>query len=134
MDGVDELRGVVVLGATNRPGAIDPALRRPGRFDRLVYVPPPDAAARAALFAHELGGKPVSPDLDFASLAEMTDGCSSADIANLCNAVAIEAAKETIRTGLPRQISTARLRELIARTPSSIKPEEIAFFETFRGR
>jgi len=134
MDGLDELKGVVVLGATNRPDAIDPALRRPGRFDRLVYVPPPNAAARAALFAHELRGKPLSQDLDFTSLANMTDGYSSADIANLCNAVAIEAAKETIRTGLRQQISTPRLQELIARTPSSIKPEEIVFFDTFRGR
>jgi transitional endoplasmic reticulum ATPase len=134
MDGVDELKGVVVLGATNRPDAIDPALRRPGRFDRLVYVPPPDASARQALFAHELRGKPLSQDLDFALLAKLTDGYSSADIANLCNAAAIEAAKETIRTGQRQQISTPQLQELIARTPSSIKPGDIVFYETFRGR
>jgi transitional endoplasmic reticulum ATPase len=134
MDGVDELKGVVVLGATNRPEAIDPALRRPGRFDRLVYVPPPNAAARAALFAHELHGKPLSQDLDLPALANLTDGYSSADIANLCNSAAIEAAKETIRTGVRQQISTPRLQELIARMPSSIKPGDLAVYEAFRGR
>jgi len=134
MDGVDELKGVVVLGATNRPDAIDPALRRPGRFDRLVYVPPPDASARAALFAHELRGKPLSQDLDFALLSNMTDGYSSADIASLCNSAAVQAAKETIRSGVRQQISTQRLQELIARTPASIKPKDIAAYETFRGR
>jgi transitional endoplasmic reticulum ATPase len=134
MDGVDELKGVVVLGATNRPDAIDPALRRPGRFDRLVYVPPPDAAARAALFAAELRGKPLSPDLDFTALASLTDGYSSADIASLCNAAAVQAAKETIRTGVRQPISTQWLQPLIARTPASIKPEDLTVYENFRGR
>ena len=134
MDGVDELKGVVVLGATNRPDAIDPALRRPGRFDRLVYVPPPDAAARAALFAHELRGKPLSPDLDFTLLANLTDGYSSADIASLCNSAAVQAAKETIRSGVRQKISTQWLQELIGRTPASIKPGDVAAYESFLAR
>jgi len=134
MDGVDELKGVVVLGATNRPDAIDPALRRPGRFDRLVYVPPPDAAARAALFAYELRGKPLSSELDFTALANQTDGYSSADIASLCNSAAVQAAKETIRSGVRQPISTQWLQELITRTSASIKKEDIVAYETFRGR
>jgi transitional endoplasmic reticulum ATPase len=134
MDGVDELKGVVVLGATNRPDAIDPALRRPGRFDRLVYVPPPDTAARAALVAAELRGKPVSPDLDFKLLADLTNGYSSADIASLCNSAAVQAAKESIRTGTRQLISTVRLQELITRTSPSIKQEDVAAYEAFLKR
>src|SRR5262249_29126312 len=64
MDGVDELKGVIVVGATNRPDALDPALLRPGRLDRMLYVPPPDRPARLALMRRELTGKPVADDLD----------------------------------------------------------------------
>lgn len=134
MDGVEELKGVVVVGATNRPDALDPALLRPGRFDRLVHVPPPDQQARAALFAHELRGKPTTEDLDFEQLASRTTGYSSADIANLSNTAAIECVRKTIQTGARQQISMQQLQTLIDRTSPSIKPEELARHEAFRGR
>jgi transitional endoplasmic reticulum ATPase len=134
MDGVEELKGVVVIGATNRPDSLDPALLRPGRFDQLVYVPPPDQPARAELFAHELRGKPVAEDLDFEQLASQTGGYSSADIANLCNSAAIECVKEAIQTGARKQISMQQLQTLIDRTPTTITPEELARCEAFWGR
>ena len=134
MDGVDELKGVVVLGATNRPEVMDPALRRPGRFDRLVYVPPPDGSARAALFTYELRGKPVGERLDLELLAGLTADYSSADIASVCNSAAVLAAKETIRTGVRQKITTEQLQELVARTPASIKAEELKAYEAFQGR
>jgi transitional endoplasmic reticulum ATPase len=134
MDGFEELKGVVVVGATNRPDSLDPALLRPGRFDQLVYVPPPDQRARAALFSHELRGKPVAVGCDFEQLASRTSGYSSADIANLCNSAAVECVKEAIQTGAQQQISMQRLQKVINRTPPSIQPEEMARYEAFRGR
>jgi len=123
-----------VLGATNRPEVMDPALRRPGRFDRLVYVPPPDGSARAALFTYELRGKPVGERLDLELLAGLTADYSSADIASVCNSAAVLAAKETIRTGVRQKITTEQLQELVARTPASIKAEELKAYEAFQGR
>jgi len=133
-DGVAALEDVLLVGATNYPDLIDPAALRPGRFDKLIYVSAPDAVARRAIFATYLRGKPLSPDLDFNALASLTDGYSSADIASLCNAAAVQAAKETIRTGVRQPISTQWLQPLIARTPASIKPEDLAVYENFRAR
>ena len=95
MDGFEESGGVVVLAATNRPDALDPALRRPGRFDREVLVPLPDRAGRAAILASHARGKDLSPDTDFDEIAAATPGFSGADLANLVN----EAALTAVRAG-----------------------------------
>ena len=77
LDGVESLRDVVVIGATNRPDLVDPALLRPGRLDRLVYVPPPDAAARAEILRAAAKRTPLGPDVDLAALAAETEGFSA---------------------------------------------------------
>ncbi|MEM4577167.1 MAG: AAA family ATPase, partial [Candidatus Nezhaarchaeales archaeon] len=94
IDGIEELRGVVVIAATNRPDIIDPALLRPGRFDRLIYVPPPDAKAREEIFRIHLRGKPLSDDVDVQKLVSLTEGYTGADIAALCNAATMMALRE----------------------------------------
>ena len=73
MDGIEELTGVVILGATNRLDIIDPALLRPGRFEVLVQLPMPDEKARLAIFQVHTKGKPLAPDVDLADLAGRTD-------------------------------------------------------------
>ncbi|MCU1677978.1 MAG: putative microtubule-severing ATPase, partial [Frankiales bacterium] len=83
LDGIEELRNVVVVAATNRPELIDPALLRPGRIDRLVYVPPPDAAARAEILKACSKKVPLGADVDLGALAAETDGFSAADCAAL---------------------------------------------------
>ncbi|MEQ9715841.1 MAG: CDC48 family AAA ATPase [Candidatus Asgardarchaeum sp.] len=88
LDGIEELRGVVVIAATNRPDLVDPALLRPGRFDRLLYVPPPDKEARKEIFKIHMRGKPIAEDVDINKLAERTKGYVGADI------------KEVVRTAL----------------------------------
>jgi transitional endoplasmic reticulum ATPase len=96
MDGVEELRGVLVMGATNRLDLIDPAVLRPGRFDLLVKLPLPDLAARREIFQVHLRGKPVAKDIDCGELARRTDGVSAADIAGACTRAALAAVRRVI--------------------------------------
>ena len=96
MDGLLPLHNVVVIAATNRPDLLDPALLRPGRFDRFLYVPPPDKAARKQIFEIHTRKMPLAEDVDLDKLAEMTDGYTGADIASLCNEAALLAIREVI--------------------------------------
>jgi len=99
LDGLEELRGVVVIGATNRPDIMDPALLRPGRFDRLVYIPPPDKEARVEIFKLHTKKKPLAEDVNFEELAEATEGYTGADIAAVCNEAVMLAIREFIKEG-----------------------------------
>jgi cell division protease FtsH len=93
MDGFEATSGVVVLAATNRPDILDPALLRPGRFDRRITIPLPMAADREAILAVHCQGKPTEPTLDLDAIARGTPGFSGADLANLTNEAAIEAVR-----------------------------------------
>ena len=95
MDGFDPRTGVILIAATNRPDILDPALLRPGRFDRQIVVDRPDLSGRRAILAVHAGGKPMGPDVDLDVMARRTPGFSGADIANLLN----EAALITARRG-----------------------------------
>lgn len=96
LDGIEELTGVLVLGATNRRDLIDPALLRPGRFDLLVEVPMPDRTARREIFAVHLRDKPVEEGVDLDDLAAHSDGFSGADIQAVCNQAAWDAVRRVI--------------------------------------
>lgn len=100
MDGIEELRGILVLGATNRPDMLDPAALRPGRFDEVVDIPLPDEAARAQVFAVHLRGKPMDGPVDTADLAARTPGFSGADIAGACATAARRAVRRTVEQRL----------------------------------
>ncbi|KAK3352988.1 P-loop containing nucleoside triphosphate hydrolase protein [Lasiosphaeria hispida] len=91
MDGFEALQGVVVLAATNRPQALDPALLRPGRFDEMIYVSPPDEAARRAIFQGVATKRKMHPDVDIAKLARDTDGYSGAEIKGICAVAGVAA-------------------------------------------
>lgn len=97
LDGLEDLKGVVVIGATNRPDIIDEALLRPGRFDRILEVPAPDREARKHIFQIHTKKKPLEPDVNLDKLVEMTEGMTGADIAALVNAAAMTAIKEHVR-------------------------------------
>ncbi|BAJ49944.1 AAA family ATPase [Candidatus Caldarchaeum subterraneum] len=96
MDGMQSLKGVVVLGATNRPDILDPALLRPGRFDRVLYVPPPDKNARLAIFKIHTREMPLDQDVDLEQLAALTEGYTGADIEAVVREAALIAARENI--------------------------------------
>ena len=93
MDGFDSSTNVIVLGATNRPEVLDPALLRPGRFDRRVSVSPPDRAGREAILRVHTRGVPLAPDVDLGRIAATTPGMVGADLANLVNEAALLAAR-----------------------------------------
>ena len=85
LDGISELHGVVVLAATNRPDMIDTALLRPGRFDRIVFVPNPDRRTRKRILEIYATDKPIGPDVDLEKIADITDGFSGADVTAIVN-------------------------------------------------
>jgi cell division protease FtsH len=95
MDGFDPRTGVIVLGATNRPEVLDPALLRPGRFDRRVSVQPPDRAGREAILRVHTRSVPLAPDVDLGALASSTPGMVGADLANVVNEAALLAARRS---------------------------------------
>ncbi len=96
MDGLEELRKVVVIAATNRPDLLDPALLRPGRFDRLIYVPPPDFKARIEILKIHSRDKPLAEDVNLEELAKLTEGYTGADLENLVNTAALISLKEHV--------------------------------------
>lgn len=93
MDGFATNEGIIIMAATNRADILDPALLRPGRFDRQIYVHIPDVRGREAIFKVHARNKPIAPDIDFKNLARLTSGFSGADIENLLNEAAILAAR-----------------------------------------
>ena len=94
MDGIEDLKAVVVLGATNRPDMIDPALLRSGRFDVVLELPIPDRSARLAIFQVHTRGKPLSPTVDLETLADLSEGLVGADIEGICRQAAMLAIRE----------------------------------------
>jgi SpoVK/Ycf46/Vps4 family AAA+-type ATPase len=129
MDGVAaDNTGVFVLGATNHPWDVDIALRRPGRFDRMVLVLPPDEEARRAVLRHHLEGRPIE-GVDVAALAARTDGYSGADLAYVCEVAAERALMDSARTGSVRMIGMPDLLGAVA----EVRPSTGAWFETARN-
>ena len=96
LDGIDPLRDVVVLGATNRPDLIDPALLRPGRLEKLVFVEPPDADARRDILRTAGKSIPLADDVDLDALADELDGYSAADCVALLREAALTAMRRSI--------------------------------------
>ena len=112
MDGFDGNTGIIVLAATNRPDVLDPALLRPGRFDRQVVLDPPDVAGRKAILEVHARGKPLHDLVELEDLARQTAGFSGADLANLMNEAAILAAREDRDEIEPADLEESILRVL----------------------
>jgi cell division protease FtsH len=126
MDGFEPSAGVVVLAATNRPEILDPALLRPGRFDRQVTIPLPNVTERAAILAVHARSKKLAPDVDLNAVARGTPGFSGADLANLANEAAIFAVRDNRETITAEDFSAARDRIILGRREGSnvLLPEE----------
>ncbi len=131
LDGVESLRNVVVIGATNRPDLVDPALLRPGRLERLVFVPPPDAAARAEILRAAGKSVPLAPDVDLAALADSLDGFSAADCAALVREAALSAMRESLDAAT---VTAAHVRSAQARVRPSLDPAQVAALEAYAER
>ena len=113
--------GVFLLAATNHPWDVDSALRRPGRFDRMLLVLPPDQAARAAIFRYHLRDRPVER-VDPERLARLTDGYSGADIAHVCESAAELALLDSVRRGEARMIGQPDLEAAVGEVSPSLSP------------
>ena len=126
MDGFDVTQGIVVLAATNRPEILDPALLRPGRFDRQVTIPLPTLPERAAILAVHCRDKKLGPDVDLNVVARGTPGFSGADLANLANEAAIVAVRDNREVLTAEDFSDARDRILLGRREGSnvLLPDE----------
>jgi cell division protease FtsH len=126
MDGFDSRSGVVVIAATNRPEALDPALLRPGRFDRHIEIPLPNRAERTAILRVHMAGRSVASDVDLDAVSRATPGFSGADLANLENEAAIVAVRDNRDTITAVDLGEARDRILIGRreAPNALLPEE----------
>jgi len=126
MDGFDTATGVVVLAATNRPEVLDPALLRPGRFDRQVTIPLPNVTERAAILAVHCRGKRLADDVDLGAIARGTPGFSGADLANLANEAAIFAVRAGREVLTARDFDDARDRIILGRREGSnvLLPDE----------
>ncbi|MCZ7357244.1 MAG: CDC48 family AAA ATPase [Candidatus Methanoperedens sp.] len=103
LDGLEELKNVVMVAATNRPDMVDPALLRPGRLDRLIYIRPPDLKEREMIFNIHLKGKPLSEQVDAGKLAQRAEGYAGADIEAICREAAMLALRDCIRPGMERE-------------------------------
>ena len=119
MDGFDPAAGIVVMGATNRPEVLDPALLRPGRFDRQVTIPLPTLMERAAILAVHCRDKRLGPDVDLTVVARGTPGFSGADLANLANEAAIVAVRDNRQVLTAGDFDAARDRILLGRREST---------------
>ena len=126
MDGFDPAMGIVVIAATNRPEVLDPALLRPGRFDRQITIPLPNLAEREAILAVHCRGKKLDPDVDLNVVARGTPGFSGADLANLVNEAAIHAVRDGRDVITADDFDSARDRIILGRREGSnvLLPEE----------
>ena len=126
MDGIVPLQNVVVIAATNRPDILDPALLRPGRFDRLIYVPPPDKEARKQIFKIHTRKVPLAPDVDFDKLAELTEGYTGADIEAVVREAVMLKLREKLEVG---PVEMRHFLEALKKVPPSLTPEDIRRYE-----
>ena len=128
LDGIEPLRDVVVLGATNRPDLIDPALLRPGRLERLVFVEPPDADARRDILRTAGKSIPLSPEVDLDTLADDLEGYSAADCVALLREAALTAMRRSIDAADVTAADVATARENVR---PSLDPEQVDSLRAF---
>jgi transitional endoplasmic reticulum ATPase len=131
LDGIERLGKVVVIGATNRPDLVDSALLRPGRFDRLIYVPPPDEKARLEILKIHTRGMPLAKDVDLAALAKQLEGYSGADIAALCREAAMLALRKDLKS---KEVKFEHFQEARKKVTPSLTPDVLTSYEGFAVR
>ncbi len=130
MDGfAQNNHGVLILAATNVPWAVDPAFRRPGRFDRVLFVPPPDLVARKAILEALLRERPTEENIDTEFLARKTSGFSGADLRELVETAVDEAIEESITHEAEQHISNAHLKRALA----EVKPTTLEWLTSARN-
>lgn len=131
IDGLITLQNVVVIGATNRPDILDPALLRPGRFDRRIYVPPPDYEARLEILKIKTKNMPLAEDVNLEELAKRMEGYSGADIDSVCREAAFNALRRDINA---KEVTLKDFEEAMAGIAPSITPEMEKWYRDMEKR
>lgn len=131
MDGLEELQSVVVIGATNRPNLVDPALLRPGRFDELIYVPVPDRSGRRRILAIHTGRMPLGKDVDLDELAERTERFTGADLEDLVRRAGLSALRQSLDI---KQVTMDHFEKAFDETRASVTPEMEQEYETIASK
>jgi len=131
MDGLEELQSVVVIGATNRPNLIDPALLRPGRFDELVYVGVPDKAGRRRILAIQTGKMPLASDVDLDEMAARTERFTGADLEDLVRRAGLVALRQSLSV---TEVTMAHFEEALGDSRASVTPEMERDYEQMAAR
>jgi len=131
MDGIISLEDIVVIAATNRPDIVDPAILRPGRFDRLIYVPEPDLKARLEIFKLYTKEMPLTKDVDLPRLAGMTKSYSGADVEALCREAALNALRKDFKS---KQVTLADFQEAMKKIGPSVSPDMDTWYKNFLGK
>lgn len=130
MDGLEELQGVVVIGATNRPNLLDPALLRPGRFDELVYVPVPEAEGRKRILSIHAKDMPLADDVSLDDLAGRTDGYTGADLEDLTRRAGLLALRADLHAG---SVGREHFEQALTETRASVTPEMQREYEALKS-
>ena len=131
LDGIESLQNVVVIAATNRPDILDPAVLRPGRFDRLIYVPAPDPAALREIFKIHARDMPLSKDVDLDQVARMAAGYSGADVEALCREAAMNALREDANAD---EVTLRDFKDALDKVKPSITPDMDTWYQNFSKR
>ncbi|MEA2089311.1 MAG: CDC48 family AAA ATPase [Thermoproteota archaeon] len=128
MDGITTLEDVLVIAATNRPDLVDPAVLRPGRFDRLIYVPEPDEEARKKIFEIHTKDTPLADNVDLSYLANITKNYSGADVDALCREAALNALRNNVEA---KQVTMADFQEAMKKRGPTISPDMETWYKRF---
>ncbi|KAJ6000134.1 ATPase [Penicillium waksmanii] len=129
MDGIEELRGVLVVAATNKPDVLDPALMRPGRLDKLVYIGPPDLEARRDILRIWATKSVLSPEVNLDDLADLMEGYSGAEIVSICETAGDAALDEEDRTGQEQDLKPEHFEIALSQVKRQITDEVIQEYE-----
>jgi transitional endoplasmic reticulum ATPase len=130
MSGIEEMKNVVVIAATNRPDLVDPALLRPGRIDRFVLVPPPNEKERLEILKIHTRNMPLK-NVDLVELAKKTEGYSGADLEALCREAAMNALRENIKA---KEVRMKHFEEALKKVTPSLTKEVIEYYQKFAER
>ncbi len=135
MSGIQELKNVVVIGATNRPDILDPALLRPGRFDKLIFVPPPDEKGRLEILKIHTRNMPLAKDVNLEEIAKRTEYYSGADLEALCREAALFALREAIEGKKEvKEVRKEHFEKALEKVKPSLTKEMIEFYKRFEER
>ncbi|MEM5815163.1 MAG: CDC48 family AAA ATPase [Candidatus Aenigmatarchaeota archaeon] len=131
MSGIEDIKNVVIIAATNRPDLVDPALLRPGRIEKLVFVPPPDEKGRLEILKIHTRRMPLAQDVNLEEIAKKIEGFSGADIEALCREAALNALREDINA---KKVKLKHFEEALSKIVPSITKEMIEYYKKFEER